>query len=339
MIQFSKIYRFLCRKIRRNQRQDGQVHTTVQKQNPPTKPPTKRVLITYGIFSSVFIVLATGAWFFKGAEFLPTYSLLTTNNTSNTNIDLKTKHDDKKNMAQKEYQNNKPLVNNLTDLTKIGELQNKINNVKDEIRQLNTELDDIRIGQYLASARYLIDTRTNLEQALSLLQSAHTHVKSHLAPSANTNALSQNIEHQITQLQQYIAHSPRQALTLLSPLIDRLHTKLEATPKPPKQKNTSIIQTDKSWIKEWLNKIYAAGKTLIKIEHPHYQYMENERLLLKLLVVARSAVLLNEQEQFHIALQDALRLIDTMPESPVSKEQIESILSLEITWQLPQIRQ
>ena len=335
MKRLSRIYRFLGRKIRGNQQQDKQAHTTEQKQTPqaklPAKPSAKRVLITYGIFSLVFIALASAAWFFKGAEFLPEHAQFGIN-ISNTN--------DKEIVARKDYENNKPVVSNLSDPAAIDELQDKVKRVKDEIRQLNAELDTIRIKQYLANARYLIDARASPEQALAILQSARTYISSQSGTqSANMNALSQDIEHQITQLQQYIVHSPHQALTLLRPLIDRLHARLDAIPKPPAEGGANIAQTDNSWIKGWLNKIYEAGKTLIKVEHSDYQYLENDRLLLKLLIVARSAVLLNEQEQFNIALQDASRLINTMSEPPISQEQIQSILSLEISWQLPQLQQ
>ena len=364
MKRFSKIYRFLGRKIRGNQQQDKQAHTTEQKQTPqakppvkpptkpPAKPPTKRVLITYGLFSLVFIVLASAAWFFKGAEFLPEHAwfginilntdLITKPDDKETVVrtDLITKPDDKETVVRKEHKNNKPAVSNLSDPAAIDELQDKVKRVKDEIRQLNAELDTIRIKQYLASARYLIDARASPEQALAILQSARTYIRSHPGtPSTNMNALSQHIEHQITQLQQYVIHSPHQALTFLTPFIDRLHTRLDATLKPSAEQGANIDQTDNSWIKGWLNKIYEAGKTLIKVEHSDYQYLENNRLLLKLLIAARSAVLLNEQEQFNIALQDASRLIDTMPEAPISQEQIQSILSLEISWQLPQMQQ
>ena len=293
--------------------------------------------MTYGIFSLAFIALATAAWFFKGSEFLPKYTLLKANIE---NADIKTEPNDKKIVARKEYKNNKPVSNNLTDLSTIDELQDKVKRVKDEMQQLNAELDTIRIKQYIASAQHLINTRASPEQALSILQSARTHIKSHPnTPDTDMNALSQDIEYQITQLQQYIVHSPNQALPLLRPLIDHLHTKLETTLKPLAEENTHTAQTDNSQIQKWLNKIYAAGKSLIKVQHQDYQYIENNRLLLKLLIVARSAILLNEQEQFNIALQDALRLIDTMPKPPISQKQIKSILSLEITWQLPQMQQ
>ena len=89
------IYKFLSAKGRKNQQQDKQEQTTEsnakiqgsQQQDkqakttkqpkpnipaePPVKPPAKRVLITYGIFSLLFIVLAAAAWFYKGADLFP----------------------------------------------------------------------------------------------------------------------------------------------------------------------------------------------------------------------------------------------------------------------------
>ena len=412
-MRFLRIYKFLRAKTRGNQPQDKQSQPqpqpqdkqpqpTESKSNAPPKPSARRVLITYGIFSLMFIALATAAWFFKGADLLPKHFPFGTN-ISNT--DIKPKDDGKNTEAQKEHSDNKPEVKPIADEQRkppddkpevkpiaeaqkehsdnkpevkpiadeqrkppddkpevkpiaeaqrenpddkpevkpivdpdlVNELQKKVERLKKEMRQLDNKLNTVRIKQYIGSAQYLIETRTAPEQALSLLEAARTDIEIHRRTSgAKVNAMSQEIDRQIVRLQQYIAHSPRRSLRLLNPLIDHLHTKVETKPKPQTQTHANANLTNESRIQEWLNKIYAAGRTLIKVEHPDYQYVENNHLLFKLLITARSAVLLNEQEQFNIALKDALRLIETMPNPPISEEQIQSILSLKISWHLPE---
>ena len=286
----------------------------------------------------LFIVLASAAWFFKGVDLLPEHFSLTANKS---NTDIKPKADDKKNtIVPEKPRSNKPEPKLIADPNLVDELQGKVERLKDEMLQLDNKLNVARIKQYIASAQYLMETRTAPEQALSLLQAARTDIEVHRHTSgAEMNALAQDIERQIARLQQYIARSPRRALTLLNPLIDHLHTKLEAVPKPQAEAHASADPMNGGWAKEWLNKIYAAGNTLIRVERPDYQYAEDNYVLFKLLITARSAILLNEQEQFNIALKDALRLIKRMPNPPISKEQIESILSLEIYWQLPTTQQ
>ena len=347
MMRFLKIiYRFLITKIRKRQEQNEQPQPSEAKPNvpaeppvkPPAKPPTKRVLITYGIFSLLFIVLAVAAWFFKGADLLPEYFSLATN-TSNANI--KPKADDNKNIVvPEERPRNKPEPKPIVDPSLLNELQDKVERLKDEMLQLDNELNVARIKQYIASTQYLIETRTAPEQALSLLQAARTDIEVHRHTlGAEMNAMAQDIENQIARLQQYIARAPHRTLTLLNPLIDHLHQMLETAPKMQAEVSASADHINESWVREWLNKIYAAGNTLIRVEQPDYQYAEDNYLLFKLLITARSAVLLNEQEQFNIALKDALRLIERMPNPPISQEQIESILSMEIYWQLPVVQQ
>ena len=330
-----RIYRFLSARIRANRQQDKQSQQpTESKQNVPTKPPAKRILITYAMFSLAFIVLAVAAWFFKGADFLPSgYSSLA---AKISNTDAKPKDDDKDIVAQREYPTNKLEVKPGVDAHSVDELQDKVERLKEEMQALDDQLNTARIKRYVASAQYLINTRAAPEQALSLLQAARTDIDIHShASDTEMNALSQDIARQITRLQRYITHAPRKVLPLLNPLIDHLHTESQTTVEPHTEAHANADFTDESWPKEWLNKIYAAGKTLIRIEAPDYQYAESNRLLLRLLITARSAVLLNEQEQFNIALKDALRLIETTPNPPISQEQIQSILSLKITWQLP----
>ena len=336
------IYKFLRAKTQRNQQQEKQAQTTKPEPNiptkPPAKPPTKRVLITYGIFSLVFIVLAAAAWFFKGADLFPSgyFSL----GTIISNTEVKPKGDDKNIVVPEEHSNNKPEPNLITDPNLVDELKDKVERLKEEMQQLDNELNVARIKQYIASAQYLIETRSAPAQALSLLQAARTDIGIHRhALSAEMNTLAQDIDRQIARLQQYVAYSPHRALRLLNPLIDHVHTKLGTTPKPQTKAHTDVTSMDENWVKEWLNKIYAAGQNLIVIERPEHQYVENNYLLFKLLIAARSAVLLNEQEQFNIALKDALRLIEKMPTSPILKEQIEPILLMEISWQLPAVQQ
>ncbi len=335
------IYRFLSARTRLNRQRDKQTQQPTEskpsdptRSNVPTKPPAKRILITYAMFSLAFIVLAVAAWFFKGADFLPSgYSSLAAK-ISNT-------EDDGKNiMAQRELPTNKPEVKFGTDANSVAELREKVERLKEEMQTLDDQLNTARIKRYIASAQYLIDTRTAPEQALFLLQAARTDIDIHSrASDTEMNALSQDIARRITRLQNYITHAPRKALTLLNPLIDHLYTESQTTAEPYTEVSANVNFTDESWLQEWLNKIYAAGRTLIKIEVPDYQYAESNRLLLRLLITARSAVLLNEQEQFDIALKDSLRLIETMPNPPISQEQIRSILSLEISWQLPTMQQ
>ncbi len=333
-MQFLKtIYRFLIAKMRRKRQQEKQAQSTEPKPTVPTEPPAKRVLITYGVFSLIFIVLAAAAWFFKGVDLLPEPFAP---GTDTSNADIKPEADDRNTVVSGEHSSNKPKMKRVADLDWANELQDKVERLKDEIQQLDSKLNTARIKQYIASARYLMETRTAPEQALSLLQAARTDIAVHRHTSeAEMNTLSQDIDRQIARLQHYIAHSPRRALTLLNPLIEHLHTSLEITSTPQAEMHANTGRIDESWVKEWLNKIYAAGKTLIKVEHPDYQYIENNYVLFKLLITARSAVLLNEQEQFNIALKDALGLIENMPNPPISQEQIQAILSLEITWQLP----
>ena len=336
------IYKFLRTKSRKNRQQDRQAQTTETEPNiptkPPAKPPTKRVLITYGIFSLVFIVLAVAAWFFKGADLFPSGYFSLEKIISNTEV--KPKDDDKNIALPEEQPNNKPEPNLITDSNLVDELKDKVERLKDEMQQLDNELNVARIKRYIASAQYLIATHSAPEQALSLLQSARTDIEIHRHTSdAEMDALAQDIDRQIARLQQYIVHSPRRVLSLLNPLIDHVHTKLETSPKPQTKAHTDADAANESWVKEWLNKIYAAGQNLIKIERSEHQYVENNHLLFKLLIAARSAVLLNDQEQFNIALKDALRLIETMPRSPVSQEQIKAILSMEISWQLAAVQQ
>ena len=346
MIRFLKaIYRFLSARIWKRQKQTKGQQPTKAKPNvsaepsaePPAKPPAKRVLITYVIFSLLFIVLAAAAWFFKGADLLPEHFSLATN-TSNT--ETKPQHDDKNIVVPEELPSGKPEPNLIVDPNLINELQDKVERLKEEMLVLDSELNIARIKQYIASAHYLIETRTAPKQALSLLQAARTDIEVHRRTSdVEMNALAQDIESQIARLQQYIARAPHRALTLLNPLIEHLHTKLETIPKPQAEAYATTDPINESRLTEWLNKIYAAGSTLIRVERPDYQYAEDNNVLFKLLITARSAILLNEQEQFNIALKDALRLIEVMPNPPISQEQIESILSLEINWQLPTIQQ
>ena len=335
MKTLSKIYRFLHRRIKQNLQRDKQTPTKEQKPaTTPAKPPAKRVIITYGAFSLLFIILASAAWFFKRAEFLPEHLLQQTNTPSEV-ADSNTNPDDNKTTAAESRQNDKPTTDNLTDPVAIDELNNKATQLRDEIRQLNTELDAIRVQQYLASARYLIDTRTSPERALSILQSARTYIETRPdLPNADANI--RDIDSLMMQLQRYITHSPYKALARLEPLINRIHNELETTINPQSEGNINDNETDKSWLGEWSTKIYDVSKALIRIEPQNIQYIENNRLLLKLLISARSAVLLNEQKQFNIALQDAIRLLDTMQQPPISPQQIESILSLKIIWQLPE---
>ena len=338
MIKFSKIYRFLRRRIKENRQRHKQTQTVEQKRQFPARPPTKRILITYGVFSLLFIILAVAAWFLKQAEFLPEHALLQKNpprTVADPNIAL----NDEKPIVIQNRQNNKPSANNITDPIAVDRLDNKVKRLKDEIRQLTAELDDIRIRQYLASARYLIDTRTAPERALSILQSARSYIESRPdTRNSDTHELLQDIDYQIEQLQLYIAHSPYKTLVHLKPLIDDMHAELALAFNPSAEAKINTDSTDKAWTSKWLTRIYDLGKNLIKVENPADRYTENNRLLLKLLITARSAVLLNEQQQFSIALQDALRLIDTMSQPPISREQIESILSLDIIWQLPEMQ-
>ena len=352
------IYKFLSMKGRKNQQQDKQAQTTESnakiqgsqqqdkqakttkepKPNIPAKPPAKRVLITYGIFSLLFIVLAAAAWFYKGADLFPQgyFSL----ETIMANINVKPKEDDKNIVVPEEQPSKEPEPNLIADPELVNELQDKVERLKEEMLQMDNELNVVRIKRYMASAQYLIETRSTPEKALSLLQSARTDIEIHRHTSdVEMNALTQDIDRQIARLQQYISYSPRRALRLLNPLIDHLHTKQETTPKLQTEARADADPADESWVNGWLDRIYAAGRNLIKIEHSEHQYVENNYLLFKLLIAARSAVLLNDQEQFNIALKDALRLIEMMPNPPISKEQIESILSLEIYWQLPAVQQ
>ena len=78
-----KIYRFLHRRIKQNLQRKKQKPTTEQKPAAtPAKPPAKRVIITYGAFSLLFIILASAAWFFKRAEFLTEHLLQQTDTPS-----------------------------------------------------------------------------------------------------------------------------------------------------------------------------------------------------------------------------------------------------------------
>ena len=172
------IYRFLIARIRKRQAQNKQPQPTEAKPNvpakPPAKPPAKRVLITYGIFSLLFIALAVAAWFFKGADLLPEHFSLATNTS---NVDIKPKVDDDKNTAVPEKRpRNKPEPKPIVDPSLVDELQDKVERLKDEMLQLDNKLNIARIKQYIASAQYLIETRTAPEQALSLLQAARTDI-------------------------------------------------------------------------------------------------------------------------------------------------------------------
>ena len=342
MMRFLKIiYRFLSARIWKRQKQTKEPQPTKAKPNvsaePSAEPPAKRVLITYGIFSLLFIVLASAAWFFKGADLLPEHFSLATNTS---NADTKPQADDKNIVVPEELPSDKPQPSFIADPSLVDELQEKVERLKEEMLVLDSELNIARIKQYIASAQYLMETRTAPEQALSLLQAARTDIEVHRRTSdAEMNALAQDIERNIDRLQQYIARAPHRALTLLNPLIEHLHTKLETIPKPQAEAYATTDPINESRLAEWLNKIYAAGSTLIRVEQPDYQYAEDNNVLFKLLITARSAILLNEQEQFNIALRDALRLTEAMPNPPISQQQIESILSLDINWQPPTIQQ
>ena len=338
------IYRFLSARIRKKQEQNQQPQPSEAKPNAPAeppakplaKPPAKRILITYGIFSLLFIVLASAAWLFKGADLLPEHFSLATNKS---NTEIRPRAEDKNIVVPEQPSSDKPQPNLIADPGLVDELQDKVERLEKEMLELDNELNIARINQYIASAQYLIETRTAPEQALSLLQAARTDIEVHRRTSdAEINAQAQDIERLIDRLQQYIARAPHRALTLLNPLIDHLYTKLEALPKPQAEAYATTDPINESRLTEWLNKIYAAGNTLIRIEQPDYQYAKDNHVLFKLLITARSAILLNEQEQFNIALKDALRLMEVMPDPPISQEQIESILSLEINWQPPTIQ-
>ena len=334
MITFSKIYKFLRRSIKKN-RQNNKQEVATRKQQLPAKPPSKSILITYGIFSLLFIIVATAAWFFKHADFSPPY-LPTTNTPHTTHED--TKPDNQISEIQKQHPALKPTANNLASAASIDKLNNRVKALKDEIKQLNAELDVIRIQQYIANARYLINTGIAPEQALSILQSIRADIEAHPdVLKTNTIRPWKNIDNWISNLQQYIKHSPKKSLALLAPLIANIETKLGTISEPQMTKNIGSNQTNESWVNEWFAKIYNVGKSLIKIEYANSQYIEDNRLLLKLLIVAQTAVLLNEQEQFNIALHDALKIVDAMAQPPITSKQIETILSLKIVWELPQI--
>ena len=172
------IYRFLITRIRKRQEQNKQPQASEAKPNAPArllvKPPARRVLFTYGIFSMLFIVLAVAAWLFKGADLVPEHFSLATD-TSNT--DIKPKADDNKNTAvSEERPSNRPEPKPTVDPSLIAELQDKVERLKDEILQLDNELNVARIKQYIAGAQYLMEARTAPEQALSLLQAARTDI-------------------------------------------------------------------------------------------------------------------------------------------------------------------
>ena len=338
MKMLAKIYRLLRTRIKENRQQGKQAQPSEQKQQLPTKPPTKRILIAYGIFSLLFIILASGAWFLKRAEWLPEYTLLDTN-TSPIYKDNRFEYNDKDDATAKEYWDNPANTEQPVDHNVADKLDGDIKQLKDEIQQLHAELDVIRIRQYLATANYLIDMHLSPQRALSILQSARTYIEAHPDILQTNIAISlQDIDAQIVALQQYIEHSPKKALLLLAPLIADMETKPQAIPEPQTEQNINPNQRDESWTEKWLAKIYDVGKNLIRIEHTDNPLTKNNHLLLKLLITARTAVLLNEQEQFYIALNDAIRIIDTTPEPPIMREQIESILSLKIVWQLPRLQ-
>ena len=340
MITFSKIYKFLRRSIKKNKknRQNNKQEVAARKQQLPAKPPSKRILITYGIFSLLCIIVATTAWFFKHADFSPPYFLPPTNTPHTTNEG--TEPDNQVSEVQKQHPAPKPTADNLASAASIDKLNSRVKALKNEIKQLNAELDVIRIQQYIANARYLINTGIAPEQALSVLQAIRADIEAHPdVLKTDTIRSRQNIDNWISNLQQYIKHSPKKSLALLAPLIANIETKLGTISEPQMTKNIGSNQTNESWVNEWLAKIYNVGKSLIKIEYTNSQYIEDNRLLLKLLIVAQTAVLLNEQEQFNIALQDALKIVDTMAQPPITSKQIETILSLKIVWKLPQIGQ
>lgn len=262
---------------------------------------------------------------------------------TDTSADLGIAYDSKNTVLPKDSRDHKAdetTTNDFAAPAAVDELQNKIRRLKAEMRKLNTELDLIRVRQYIANADYLIETRAAPERALSILQSVRADIEARPAiPNTDTNTLLRDIDYRIVALQQYLAHSPDNTLQPLAILIDQTRNKLQATLNLPTKESMDTEQTEVGWIKKWTTKIYAAGKKLVKIEDPHSRHIEDYRLLLRLLIAAHGAALLSEQEQFYATLNDALKLIDTMSQPPISKLQIESILSLEIIWQPPELPQ
>ena len=332
----SKIYRFVRTRVKENKQQSKELQPPQQKQQLPPKPPIKRILITYGIFSLLFIILATAAWFFKRTEWLPEYTTPQTN-TSQPSLDVNTTPNYTKDALKKEDSVNEPASATM-DTQSVDSMERKVKQLKDEIRQMDAELDIMRIQHYLANADYLIDTGISPERALPILQSLRADIESNPGIlKTGINVSLQDIDDKITALKKYIKHSPKKALVLLAPLITDIETQLGAMSESPTNANTNLYQGNDSRIKEWPEKVYDVGRSLLRIERTDNHY-KNNQLLLKLLISARSAVLLNEQEQFYISLKDTLKIIDTMPQPSIRREQVEDLLSLKIIWQLPKIQ-
>ena len=292
----------------------------------PPQVPKKRVLIVYSIFTILLVVAAAAAWFYKQPSF------------------LKLEESMKEEVAQKQkdFQNNvlpksqtrnkieKSSVQNrpLQDALEADKIAEQVQQLEQQLEQLQTEVALNKARLYLDSAAQLIETRGSPAHALELIHLASSYLaKQETIPEAAARALQAKADEMLSLLQDYRSRSPRTLLPVLSELIESVQQQTPIS-KPLAEEST----TQNSWI----DQLVGPEGILLKVERVRDEHVGRQKLLLNLLILARIAVLTSDQEQFRVALEDALKLIEVMPQAPISQTQITQLLSQDIAWQLPQ---
>lgn len=290
---------------------------------PPNHIPKKRILIVYSIFILLLALAAMAAWFYKQPSFLPGSQTLTeTIKQKKLQATLVPK------VEESSQTNRTPLKKpSATDNLEAHKLAEQILRTRQQLEQLQMEIVLNRARLYVDSAQQLIETGSSPERALRLLQLADSYITDQSDILGNTaNLLQQEINQAVYLLQDYNKHSPRNLLSMLSELIELVQQQMLAS------QSTASLNTDNQ---NWIDKLFGTRGILFRVERVASKTSEQDKLLLNLLILARTAVLMSDQMQFYVALNDAHKLISVMHQPAISQTQIEQILSQKASWQTP----
>lgn len=289
--------------------------------------PKKRVLIVYSIFTILLVLAAAAAWFYKQPSF------------------LRLEESVKKEVAQqqRDFQNNvlpqtqtrkkvdeSPVQNHsLQSTLDIDKIAEQVQGLEQQLEQLQTEVALNKAQLYIDSASQLIETRSSPALAFELLHLARSYLAEQATiPMAAARALQAEADEMLSLLQNYRSRSPRNLLPVLSELIESVQQQ-NSIPEP--------IAEERARQNSWIDQLFGSEGILLRVERARDEGVGRQQLLLNLLILARIAVLTSDQEQFRVALEDALKLIEVMPQAPISQAQITHLLSQDIAWQLPQV--